>query len=114
MDIKFVNKALCVRCNEEDVMVSTYGEACSAALMRRLIQLYAAEFLGVFFPPDSPPLFFCFVRKYDLWLVQVSLNDGYIMLLEPENKQFQRNGSTLNLTETTKIIIHSVEKTDGK
>lgn len=114
MDIKFASKALSERCNDEDVMVSKYGAACSAILMRRLIQLYAAEFLGVFFPPGSPPLFCCFLRKYDLWLVQVHLNDGYIMLLEPENEQFQQNGSTLNLTKTTKIIIHSVEKTDGK
>ncbi len=90
-------------------MLSAYGEACAEFLKRRLIQLSAAECLGIFMPADSPPLYCSYIQdsknKFKLLL-----GEEFILVFEAIGTNTKTSEKDLDWNMIKSIVILKVEK----
>ncbi|MFK5892072.1 MAG: hypothetical protein QM504_02505 [Pseudomonadota bacterium] len=110
MDIKFSDNTIQHRCNTEKAMLTAYGKECANLLKRRLLQLLAAEFLGVFAPTGCKPLKCVPYSKNTLKQFQLPLEDNYILVFEAIDGDVLSNRKELDWNSIKSIIIHSIEK----
>lgn len=109
MDIKFSNDTIKHICNTESAMLSAYGEACSRLLKMRLLQLFAAEYLGIFSPPGSKPLR-CMSCAKQLKEFQIPLGENYILIFEAADGGLLADESGLDWNSIKNIVIHRIEE----
>lgn len=109
MRISFENKTLMDLCNKESLMLSAYGEVCSGFLKRRLIQLSAAECLGIFMPADSPPLY-CSSTQHNKNKFKLLLGEEFILLFEAVDINTNTNENTLDWNMIKSIVILKVDR----
>jgi len=110
MKIYFVNNAIMDRCNKEQLMLHSYGQTCSNFLKRRLIQLAAAESLGVFSPQSSPPLRCSCVTASRKNQFQIPLGNEYVLIFEAKDGDRLLGCKGLNWNTIKSIVILTVDK----
>jgi len=114
MRITFANKKLMKQFNESKAMIRAYGPKRSKKLMIVLTSLNAAQNLGTFAPPYSPPH-----RCHELvgnlkGLLSVDLDHPYRLLIKPVNNSLlMREEGSLDWSKVTDIEIQRVEDTHG-
>ena len=89
-------------------MLSTYGEACAQFLKRRLIQLSAAECLGIFLPVDSPPLY-CNCVQDNKNKFKLLLGEGYILVFKAVGVSTKTDETILDWNMIKSIVILKIE-----
>ena len=109
MNIKFSNDTIRHICNTESAMLSAYGKACSRFLKMRLLQLFAAEYLGIFSPPGSKPLR-CIPCSKQLKKFQIPLGENYILIFEAIDGGLLADKSGLDWNSIKSIVIHRIEE----
>lgn len=110
MNISFSNAILLQCCNREKEMLSAYGKACAKLLKMRLLQLFAAECLGVFSPSGSPPLRCMPHTKKQMKEFKLPLKDNYILIFEAVDGEISDDKSNLDWNTIKTIVIHNIEK----
>ncbi len=114
MDITFATNKLKKQLNEGKVMIKVHGPLRAKKLMIVLASLRAAENLGVFAPPYSPPN-----RCHELTgnlkgQLSVDLDHPYRLLFKPKNTPVpMKAAGGLDWGNVTIIEIQSVENTHG-
>lgn len=114
MQISFAAKKLMKQLNESKTMIRAYGPKRAKKLMVILTSLNAAQNLGVFAPPYSPPH-----RCHELvgnlkGLLSVDLDHPYRLLIKPMNNPLpMREEGGLDWSKVTDIEIQRVEDTHG-
>jgi len=110
MNIKFANKTIMHLCNTERVMLSKYGQNCTNILKKRLLQLFAAEYLGIFLPPGSKPLKCTSHTDASSNLFRLPLHEKHILIFESIDGRIQSGSSNLDWNTIRTIMIHNIEK----
>jgi len=110
MNIHFSNPTIRHHCNTETAMHSAYGQACANLLQKRLLQLFAAECLGVFLPPGCRPLICTPHSNKTINKFQLPLDGKYILIFEAIDGEELSDKSGLDWHTIRSIIIYSIEK----
>ena len=110
MNIKFANNTIMHQCNIEKVMLSAYGKNCTDILKKRLLQLFAAEYLGVFLPPGSRPLICTVYSNKSANHFQLPLQDNYILIFESVDGEKLIGSDKPDWNTIRTIMIHNIER----
>lgn len=110
MKIVFSNTVILHHCNTEKAMHLAYGKSCANLLKMRLLQLLAAEYLGIFSPSGSPPLRCVLDTQNRSKRFQLPLEDNYILIFEAVDGETLGDKNNLDWNTIRTIMIHNIEK----
>lgn len=114
MEITFATKKLKKQLNENKTMIKVHGPGRSRKLRVVLTSLSAADNLGVFAPPYSPPHRCHELTGNHKGVLSVDLDHPYRLLIKPINDPLpMRKEGGLDWSKVTVIEIQGVEDTHG-
>lgn len=110
MNIKFANDSIMKLCNTEEIMLSAYGETCANIIKKRLLQLFAAEYLGIFLPPGSKPLMCTSHTNTAINIFHLPIQEHYILIFESIDGVNIADGNALDWNTIKTIMIRNIER----
>lgn len=110
MNIKFANDTVMHLCNTEKAMLSAYGKTCTNILKKRLHQLFAAEYLGIFLPPGSRPLRCTSHSNTMANLFHLPIQEQHILIFESIDGATLGDANKVDWNTIKTIMIHNIEK----
>lgn len=114
MDITFASKKLKKQMNEHKVMVKAHGSRRAKALKLILTQLAAAQNLGIFAPPYSPPHRCHELKGKRKGQLSFDLDHPYRLIVVPDHDPIPTlDDGGLDWHAITAVKIKAVEDTHG-